>query len=141
MIYCHPSLSNRAALAHKQHEPYHNPCCTTTHSRPLVSVNTIQVPYKMCTLDDKIVARPRQDCMATKHCHAVLSRSCTPYQWELNENPPPLDEDGLDPVVTSAWSTVVDSRVKENRGMEQLRPQVIIIVWLLSVLYLHTEKL
>ena len=24
-------LSNSAALAHKQHEPYHNPCCTTTH--------------------------------------------------------------------------------------------------------------
>ena len=30
----------------------------------------------MCTLDDKIVASPRQDCMATKHCHAVLSGLC-----------------------------------------------------------------
>ena len=65
-IHCthtyHPSLSNRAALAHKQHEPYDN------HAAPLLTLDHYQV-----TLDDKI------DCMATKHCHAVLSGSCNYY--------------------------------------------------------------
>ena len=72
IYHCHP-LSNRAALAHKQHEPY-----IIIHAAPLLtpdhypSVNTIQVPYKMYTLDDKIVARPRQDCMATKHLQLLV---------------------------------------------------------------------
>ena len=76
---CHPSPSN------SQHETTNCMNYYTLVAWLLLTPDhyqqwiTVKLYIKCCTLDDKIVAWPREECMATMHCHAFLSGSCNCY--------------------------------------------------------------